>query len=315
MACYHPIQGYRARKPNPDTGKYTIVFNPRQGYLDMPVDVPCGNCIGCRLEKSRQWAMRCYHESTLHENNCFITLTFNDEYMPKDLSLVKKDFQDFLKRLRQAISRDRKQIDQPKVFTDHGHIKYYHCGEYGDPQQGDRKINPHHHACIFGVDFADKYLYKTSRDQKLYRSPTLEKLWTYGYSNIGEVTYQSAAYVARYIMKKINGKMAEEHYQGRLPEYNTMSRRPPIGKDWYLKYGKHSQDHDLIIINGKKMKPPKFYDRLFEQENETMYKLQKGKRKLDNEKRKFNSTPERLQVREEIAIMRLDKLNQERGIQ
>ena len=95
MPCYHPMQGYRSRAD----GK-TIVFNPTHGWVDRPLTIPCGQCVGCRLERSRQWAVRCVHEASLHEDNCFITLTYNNESLPEDGSLNKKHFQDFMKRLR-----------------------------------------------------------------------------------------------------------------------------------------------------------------------------------------------------------------------
>src|SRR4051794_29862641 len=100
MPCFRPLKGYRARVTNPDTGKRSIVFNARKGFNDLPVDLPCGQCIGCRLERSRQWAIRCSHEAKLHEENCFITLTYAPEHLPPGGTLVVKDFQDFMKRLR-----------------------------------------------------------------------------------------------------------------------------------------------------------------------------------------------------------------------
>ena len=82
MPCYHPLKGYRSKFVNPDTGKRSVVFNPREGFYDLPQQVPCGQCIGCRLEYSRQWAMRCAHEASLYEDNCFITLTYNPDNLP-----------------------------------------------------------------------------------------------------------------------------------------------------------------------------------------------------------------------------------------
>ena len=98
MTCYHPITGYRSREGrNPETGAWSIVFNPKKGYTDMPVLVPCGQCIGCRLEKSRQWAIRCVHEATLHQKNCFVTLTYNPQNLPSNGSLDKRALTLFLR--------------------------------------------------------------------------------------------------------------------------------------------------------------------------------------------------------------------------
>ena len=116
MACYHPMQGYRSAEVTKN-GKRKIVFSPQKGYIDLPVKVACGQCIGCRLERSRQWAIRCVNEASLYRGNCFITLTYSDEYLPQNKSLDKRDFQLFMKRLRKEFSSER--------------IRYFHCGEYG----------------------------------------------------------------------------------------------------------------------------------------------------------------------------------------
>ena len=101
-------------------------------------------------------------------------------------------------------------------------VRFFHCGEYGE-----LLYRPHYHACLFGFDFSDKVLWSTRGGVRLYRSKILEKLWTFGFSTIGDVTFESAAYVARYCTKKITGDKADEHYNGRSPEYVTMSR-PPV---------------------------------------------------------------------------------------
>lgn len=104
MPCYYPLHGWRARRPE-KSGRYRVVFNPSQGMRDLPITVPCGQCIGCRLERSRQWAVRCVHEAQLHERNCFITLTFDDEHLPSGGSLDVTVCQKFYKRLRKNLVR------------------------------------------------------------------------------------------------------------------------------------------------------------------------------------------------------------------
>ena len=264
----------------------------------MPVTLPCGQCVGCRLERSRQWAIRCVHEASLYEDNCFITLTYNNQYLPPDGSLRVRDFQLFMKRLRRS----------------HGpNIRFYHCGEYGE-QYG----RPHYHACLFNFDFVDKRPWKQLRENTLYRSAELERLWPYGHSSVGGLTFQSAAYVARYIMKKVNGKAAEDHYEkvdpetGEIhrltPEYTTMSRRPGIGKGWLEKYSGDVYPGDFVVLNGKKMRPPKFYDVQYElMEPEEMEGIKKRRLKA-LEKHSENNTRERLRVRETIQYRKLDKL-------
>ena len=148
-------------------------------------------------------------------------------------------------------------------------MKFYHCGEYGEKNR-----RPHYHACLFGIDFEDKTLFKQKRGNDLYISDHLQELWPFGFSTIGEVTFESAAYCARYIMKKITGDGAEEHYQwidtetGEVhqlkPEYTTMSRNGGIGKEWMEKFKSDVYPTDEIIIRGRRMKPPRFYDSMYE---------------------------------------------------
>lgn len=297
MPCYSPLKGFRSKAINP-TGKRSIVFNSKDGFADLPVSLPCSQCVGCRLERSRQWAIRCAHEASLYADNCFITLTYNDKHLPADQSLQLDHFQKFMKRLRKKYGEN---------------IRFYHCGEYGE-----NFGRPHYHACIFNFDFPDKKIWKSERGVNLYRSPSLEKLWTFGYSSVGEVTFESAAYVARYIMKKITGDAAENHYVWidpetgeifkRKPEYTTMSRRPGIGKSWFEQYASDVYPDDFIVMRGKKMKPPKFYDSQFELISPGEYEILKKRRKRAASKHVDNNTPERLKVRETVKLSQLSQL-------
>ena len=192
MACFHPVKGYRSRTINP-TGKRSIVFTPSRGYMDMPVTVPCGRCIGCRLERSRSWAVRCTHEASLYEKNCFITLTYNQENLPLSGTLVVKHFQNFMKKLRRTYGPG---------------IRFFHCGEYGEQLK-----RPHYHACLFNHDFPDKQYWKDIRDNKYYLSKSLEEIWGKGFCSITDLTFKTAAYAARYITKKITGEKADTHYE------------------------------------------------------------------------------------------------------
>ncbi|AXL14693.1 replication initiator protein [Microviridae sp.] len=296
VPCYAPLKAFRAIEPGPN-GKYGITFNARHGYQDRPLALPCGQCVGCRLERSRQWAIRCTHEASLYEENCFITLTYDDEHLPKNRSVDVRPLQLFLKRLRKHYPHK---------------IRFYACGEYGELHQ-----RPHYHAILFNHDFPDKVLWKMTNDLPLYNSPTLKKLWPYGHSSVGTVTWNSAAYVARYVMKKVTGEQANDHYQWidengeihqRKPEFTTMSRRPGIGKTWLEKYASDVYPNDTVIMNGKKMRPPKYYDQQFEQEEPLPFKKIKAKRKTATRTHAANNTPARLKVREKVQITRLNQL-------
>lgn len=167
----------------------------------------------------------------------------------------------------------------------HGAIRYYHCGEYGEKSE-----RPHHHACLFNFDFQDKTLWSIRDGIRLYRSRSLEKLWPFGNSTIGDVTFESAAYVARYVCKKITGPSAENHYKGRLPEYGTMSRRPGLSRAWLEKYTDDVYPKDFIVIRGKKVKVPKYYDRCFELTNPDEYATLKESRKVNALQNPDNNT-------------------------
>ena len=297
MPCYHPIAAYQ-------TVDGQVVFSERR-YFDISrtLSLPCGQCVGCRLERSRQWAMRCLHEAKLHENNCFITLTYSDEHLPNDRSLHYRDFQLFMKKLRKKFGSK---------------IRFYMCGEYGE--KFDR---PHFHACIFGFDFPDrKYWKQTGSGSKLYRSAELEKLWKYGFSSIGDVNFESAAYVARYIMKKVTGQgKHDQHYKfsdletgeilEKKPEFNKMSLKPGIGYEWFKKFKSDVYPHDYVIINGRKVRPPKYYDLKYSKESPYEWEEVQQKRIVLGKANFEDNTDERLLVKETITKARIQMLKRE----
>lgn len=275
MRCVSPLQGFKARQVNP-SGKRSVVFERSEGFHDLPVTVPCGRCVACRLERSRQWAMRCMHEAQLHEENCFVTLTYADEFLPEFGSLDRKAFPLFMKRLRKAYNGRR--------------IAYYHCGEYGD-----RFGRPHYHSCLFGFDFRDKRLETVRGDFPVYRSAELERLWPFGRSEVGTFSFEAAAYVARYVMKKAIGEESPEQcgrydvvdystgevVARREREYATMSRRPAIGKGWYERYKNDVYPRDGVVVRGKLVQPPKYYDGLYELEGRMRSVKARRKRKVN----------------------------------
>lgn len=299
MPCYKPLRAWHSKFINP-SGKRSMVFSRASAIQpDDPIDLPCGQCIGCRLERSRQWAVRCCHEAQLYKDNCFITLTYNDKYIPIDRSLDVSVFQKFMKRLR---------------FKYGEGIRFFHCGEYGELNG-----RPHYHACLFNFDFPDKKLWKISNNNRLYVSKSLDELWGFGFCTIGDVTFESAAYVARYIMKKITGDAAEQHYEyidqttgeifQRKPEYTTMSRRPGIGKGFFDQFSTDIFPHDYVVINGKKIRPPKYYDGLLEFTRPYEFDLVKDHREVTAQFHIDNNTKDRLNVREQVQIAKLNLLN------
>ena len=288
MPCYDVRHGWRSQHKNPKTGKRPITFKRTEALVDMPVDVACGQCIGCRLERSRQWAVRCMHEASLHEYNCFITLTYDEDQVPSDFSLKVEHFQKFMKRLR---------------FKFGAGIRFFHCGEYGDLYG-----RPHYHAIIFNHDFYDKELFNIKKGVNLYTSKDLQELWPYGFSTVGDVTFESAAYVARYVTKKVTGEAAKEHYGDRKPEYVTMSRRPGIAKAWFDKFKDDVFPHDFVLIRkNMKVKPPRYYDGQYELTNPDDFRRIKAIRKKRAAENPDN-TDERLEVRHNIKKLQAKRL-------
>lgn len=285
MPCYFPLQAvFSVRKD----GKKEVAFSTVNARAfvagskllgNSNLSLPCGRCMGCRLEKSRQWAVRCVHEAKLHVDNCFVTLTYAPEHLPKDGSLCRKHIQDFIKRLRRRFD-DRK-------------IRVFYCGEYGD-----KLMRPHYHLCLFNCDFPDRERWRKVNDFWYFTSGILTDLWSFGHSTVCDFSFDTAAYVARYCTKKINGSQAEEHYGGRLPEFAGMSLKPGIGKPWFDKYSKTDLfPHDNVVVRGAKSKPPRYYDILRERYDPEGFAKAKEARKELGESRASNSTFKRLATR------------------
>lgn len=299
MPCYFPLNAYKAKSTNAE--KMAITFSRPSSWKGEPLNLPCGQCVGCRLERSRQWAVRCMHEASLYEENSFITLTYDDKHLPEKSSLNISHFQNFMKRLRKSI--------YPKK------VRYYHCGEYGD-----LNARPHYHSLLFNHGFEDRKLFSKRDDIRLYTSDILSGLWPFGFSTVGEVTFESAAYVARYIMKKVTGDRAKDHYQGRTHEYSTMSRRPGIGKGWYEKFKADVYPSDRVVVRGVFTRPPRFYDSLLGREDRSTIEFLKIKRQndavhyvtdtLSNGKiiRVSDSSAPRLLVKSEVKLAQISQL-------
>ena len=280
MTCYHPLKANRDSNGVRVLPGDAVLYNMR---------LPCGQCVGCRLERSRQWALRCVHEASLHDYNCFITLTYDVEFLPEGNSLDHRHWQLFMKRLRKHFSGVS--------------IRYYGSGEYGTLNG-----RPHFHAILFGVLFSDLvYWKKTKSGSRLYRSETLERLWPYGFSSVGTVTFESAAYVARYIMAKVTGSAAADAYTtvqldtgeifSRRPEYNFMSLKPGIGADWFDKFKSDVFPHDRVVRDGVETRVPRYYDKLLKRVDPEQFDIIKDNRVIDAEKNLMDNTYSRLKVK------------------
>lgn len=246
---------YYTRSVNPENTQVTMNRSDSHGIEAYYIQ--CGKCWKCRVAQSQMWAARITHEASLHKNNSFITLTYSNEYLPENGTLVKKHFQDFMKRLRRYNPKmGTKHIDADGKIT--YKIRYYQSAEYGS--KNDR---PHFHAVLFGVKFKDQtYWRRSTHGFSVYRSETLEKSWTKGHSEIGNVNLKTATYVAKYCTKRITGDLAKEHYGDRIPEYSTMSRSPAIGENYYYANSEQIQSEGTIPYMDIRIKIPRFYKKL-----------------------------------------------------
>lgn len=348
MACYHPLKAFQigvnpSGKPNykitsydcdyvaqSPTGSWHALTGPCvisqyfQHYIREYIEIPCGQCIGCRLDYSRQWADRCMLELQEHKSSYFVTLTYDNDHVPWSCSsdpetgevtqdvmtLCKRDFQLFMKRLRKALPDQR--------------LRFFAAGEYGS-----ESFRPHYHAIIFGLELNDLVLYKRALNDKYsyYNSPTLERAWSrdgvkIGHVVVGKVTWETCAYTARYILKKQKGQTASVYDEFNIePEFSLMSRKPGIARNFY------EQNKSRILLRsffnistedgGRRIYPPRYYNQLFDIEYpEESAKIREAKKAIAEKKKELklknttNSYLELLAIEErnkQAAIKKLER--------
>ncbi|WNK13292.1 MAG: replication initiator protein [Microvirus sp.] len=302
------MKAYRSLERNPATGQALLTFNPLKALNSTnPMSLPCGNCIGCRIDRADQWATRCMHEAQMHKQSSFITLTYSDEHLPENYSVSKREFQLFMKRLRKDLGSQ---------------VRYFASAEYGP-----RTLRPHYHALIFGHAFySDRQFKKLNKHgDRTYTSPTLDRAWPFGLSDLGDVTHKSARYVAGYIMKKIRGDQAASHYLRTHPktrqlvqvepEFQLQSTKPGIGSTWFDKYKNDAFPSDFLVVEGRQTHVPRYYFNKLQEEERLAIERTRAKQPWKDPRahreRKYNSTPERLRVREAVQASRLQKLNRD----
>lgn len=235
MSCTNPRAAI-ILPPNAE-GKQKVKFLPpfrgdddyaslKARYGSMYVDIPCGKCDACIEQRTKSWAIRCVLEAQQYVNNCFLTLTYNEKCKPIG-GLCKTDVQKFIKKLRNHFGAG---------------IRYFGCGEYGSKY--DR---PHYHAILFNFwpSDAEPLKYDIATQCVYYRSKELQSLWPFGFVSIGEVSYNSCAYVARYCQKKIK----DMGIVRQNPEFSFMSRRPGIGQKYFEEHYDSLINTDKIYIN------------------------------------------------------------------
>lgn len=301
MTCFTPLRGWWAAKRNEYGNRY-VTFNASLAARYDPVAVPCGGCVGCRLDSSRAWAIRGSHQALIvGKHNCsFLTLTYKNSRLPVDGMIHIEEMQDFMKRLR---------------FNTGKQLSMIYSGEYGD-----KTNRPHYHLIIFGENFLeDSRPYKKSHHGfPLWNSQLLDDTWQgRGHAVVGGFSFLTSAYVARYILKKQTSRTMFKHqfdldewctsletgevqsralydFENKIQPFAQASRRPAIGRDFFFKYLSDMYPSDECIINGKIHRPPRYYDRLLNDFNPELYKQVKIQR-LSNAREYSQDDDTRLQ--------------------
>lgn len=299
MGCDFPLKAYLTGQQT-SSGKSLITFNRAKSVNSQlsPMEIPCNNCMGCKLERSRQWSIRMMHEARYHPQNCFLTLTYNDESVPQNFGLDLRHFQLFMKRLRRS-------LDQK--------IRFFACGEYGDLNG-----RPHYHAIIFNYDPPDRvFMERSDSGEPIYGSETVSRLWGAGRCTVQDVTYKSCAYVARYVTKKIKtGDTfgADRYYRlspvdgafhSVRPEFAVMSRRPGIGAKFARDFKSDFYPSGFLVVDGVRQAPPKFYVSQLTEKEQRRLKRQARRLGLKN---KPHQTTERRMARAAVRDARIKSL-------
>ena len=293
MTCYAPLYGTR-------DASGAVVFTAKKG-TDFDVTVPCGQCVGCRISRRSMWQLRCMHESSLHDRNCFVTLTYADEHLPAHGSLQYADVQKFFKRLRKAGHR----------------FRYFVVGEYGDNTE-----RAHYHVLLFGYWPPDAVRVNSlsPSPHPVWSSSSLTCTWGLGQTHVMQLTKETAGYCAGYCFKKlckghpdyaqrygvVNLQTGELNF--RAPEFARMSTSPGIGAHWYQRYGSTDvHQHDYCILDGRKLPVPKYYDRILEKRDPDRLAELKESRESNSLKFKADNTPKRRVTKAEVATAKLSQ--------
>lgn len=307
MSCTRPLKAFY--RINPGTKKKDIIFSNSSSKLGVskdgilypnPIDIPCGQCAGCRLDYARNWSVRCMLESLQYEHNYFVTLTYDDEHLSKEnivsyvpcnldtgevittsdgdiilshsATLVKAHLTQFMKSLREYFQR---------VYN-HTGIRFFACGEYGS-----KTMRPHFHLILFNCPIPDLELYKTNFQGDTYWFSDIlqHKIWKRGIVVVAKCNYNTCSYVARYMLKKQKGKGAEIYHSLHIePPFSRASRMPGIARNYYDSNSVKIYKYDsLYIVDGngksKKVRPPHYFDRLYDIDNPDELNAIKEKRK------------------------------------
>lgn len=253
MTCYHPLVARKSVRKISLDGKYLVkVLSKDHVYTELAgndwykgneyeyINLPCGRCIGCRIDRARDWATRVYCESLYSKDNWFVTLTYDEEHFP-GYNLYLDHVRQFIKDLRNWFS-----------YRGHSGIRYFGCAEYGDAS-----ARPHFHLILFNVPLADIKPSGARRGNLYFSSDVITELWGKGNCIIGAVTLQSSRYVAKYCLKKRG--TADYDELGINAPCIFASNRPGIGYDYLYDHAQEIFENGFIEIDGKPVPVPKYF--------------------------------------------------------
>lgn len=283
---------------------------------------PCGFCVECRAKYASEWALRCVHEAALHDASCFGTLTYAK--MPERGSLERGALREFMRSLREELA-----VNVWCSWDPGDGIRHRSCGRmvrrtvspvkmYGAGEYGEENGRPHYHFLLFGFAFPDRAVLRGGK-YPLFRSPLLERVWPHGVSSIGDLSYESAAYVARYVMKKVDqvGRKKKYNVDGETgemveiePEFARMSRGGRTGRGlgygWFERYGDEVHRNDSIVSGGRELPVPRYYDKVLSERDRAAFDVMKARRARKYADKRLNFGE--LAARELNAVKRLEML-------
>ena len=238
MPCYHPAPASWDR-----TAGHVTLWPP---IGEANLQLPCGTCLGCRTKHASGWALRASHEASLHQHNCFLTLTYTDKELPADGQLQPQDLTNFLKRLRAHLARGHRALRT----TPPARLRYLAAGEYGE-----QRARPHYHILLFNCGFADTYPVAKNLEESTF----LSSCWPHGAHRLGQLTGASANYVAQYTLKKIGGQTPHSADGVVLrPPFLRASLKPALGTAWLDRF--HTDTlHGYLVTDGRRVSIPRTY--------------------------------------------------------
>ena len=300
MPCDFPIRAYETPEG--------LKFKPPREHSGVWIPLPCRKCIGCGIDRKRDWSVRGIHEAQMHHESQFLTLTYDDQNVPDGHNLDFQHLTEFWREIRR---------DAPEA------IRYMAAGEYGG-----QTSRPHFHAIAFGLAAPDRQVWgRNNRGEMLYTAESIQKYWPHGRVVVADVTYETCGYVAGYMLKDtrtmdkdksrpytvIDSKTGIE--TERVKPKGRYSTRPGIGASWFEKYHGDCfpKGNVHIIKNGKAqtVPVPEYYWRLLERMDPQMYADLKAERQevAKSDKVFFDNTQKRRNVKAEVreAKMSLKK--------